>query len=181
MTVKVIDLQPTPNPDALKFIVSARLSDKGAKAFDDRRAGESDPLAKALFDVGPVAGVFILDRFVTVTKFHAAEWPELQGKIAETIEANAVAVAEPAGQAAGAVDGNDIMVRINKVIDENIRPALAADGGGLEIVNFEDNLLSVRYQGACGGCPSSTGGTLFAIQNLLQRMVDEKIKVEPVP
>ena len=59
-------------------------------------------------------------------------------------------------------------------------PALAADGGGLEVVGYQDHVLSVRYQGACGGCPSSTGGTLFAIQNLLQRLVDEKIKVEPV-
>lgn len=181
MTVKVIDVQPTPNPDALKFIVSARLADKGAKAFDDRRAGASDPLAKALFDVGPVAGVFVLDRFVTVTKFHAAEWPGLKDQLVETIEASAVAVDTPEAAAVLAVGESDIMVRINKVIDENIRPALAADGGGLEIVSFEDNLLSVRYQGACGGCPSSTGGTLFAIQNLLQRMVDEKIKVEPVP
>ena len=176
--VKVIDVQPTPNPEALKFIVDARLTEKGAKAYDDRRAGESDPLAKALFDVGPVAGVFVLDRFVTVTKFHAADWPELQGKIAEAIEAHAV----PAAAAAGAAEtaGEDVMARINRVIDENIRPALAGDGGGIEIVGFEDHVLSVRYQGACGGCPSSTSGTLFAIQNLLQRMVDDKITVQPI-
>jgi NFU1 iron-sulfur cluster scaffold homolog, mitochondrial len=176
--VNVIDVQPTPNPDALKFIVNAKLTEKGAKAFDDRRMGESDPLAKALFDVGPVAGVFMLDRFVTVTKFHAADWPELQDKIAQTIEENAQPVEAPAeGPAAG---GDDAMAKINKVIDENIRPALAADGGGLEIVGYQDHVLSIRYQGACGGCPSSTMGTLYAIQNLLQRMVDDKIKVEPV-
>jgi NFU1 iron-sulfur cluster scaffold homolog, mitochondrial len=176
--VKVIDIQPTPNPDALKFIVNARLTDKGAKVFDDRRTGEKDPLAKALFDVGPVAGIFVLDRFVTVTKFYAAEWPELQGKLAETIEANAQPVEAPA--AAGGAGGNDVMARINQVLDENIRPALANDGGGLEIVGFEGNVLSIRYQGACGGCPSSTSGTLNAIQNLLQRLVDENIRVEPV-
>jgi NFU1 iron-sulfur cluster scaffold homolog, mitochondrial len=176
--VKVVDIQPTPNPDALKFIVSARLTEKGAKVFDDRRMGETDPLAKALFDVGPVAGVFVLDRFVTVTKFYAAEWPELQGKLAETIEANAQPVAAPSAETAEG--GDDVMAKINRVLDENIRPALAGDGGGLEVLGYEDHVLSIRYQGACGGCPSSTSGTLNAIQNLLQRMVDEKIRVEPV-
>jgi Fe-S cluster biogenesis protein NfuA len=178
-TIQVIDVQPTPNPDALKFIVNAKLTDKGAKAYDDRRLGESDPLAKALFVVGPVAGVFMLDRFVTVTKFHAADWPELQAKIAETIETHAQPVEAPA-EAAAVGAGEDVMAKINQVIDQNIRPALASDGGGLEILGYEDHVLTIRYQGACGGCPSSMSGTLNAIQNLLQRMVDEKIRVEPI-
>ncbi len=177
--IKVIDVQPTPNPDALKFIVSARITDKGAKSFEDHRAGAGDPLAKSLFELGPVAGVFMLDRFVTVTKFHAADWPGLKDKVVEAIEAGAEPVHAPAAPPPPAPE-DDVMVKINQVIDQHIRPALAADGGGMEIVSFQDNLLSVRYQGACGGCPSSTSGTLFAIQNLLQRMVDEKIKVEPV-
>lgn len=177
--VKIVDIQPTPNPDALKFVVNARLTDKGAKAFDDHRAGAADPLAKALFDVGPVAGVFMLDRFVTVTKFHAADWPELTAKISETIETHARPVESPEA-AAAAAGGEDIMARINRVLDENIRPALAADGGGVEVAGLEDYTLLVRYQGACGGCPSSTTGTLFAMQNLLQRLVDERITVQPV-
>ena len=177
--VKVIETQGTPNPDALKFIVNAKLVAQGAKSFDDHRAGAADPLAKVLFDLGPVASVFMLDRFVTVTKFHAADWPELHDKVVQAIETHAQPVEAPTPVTAAA-GKDDAMDRINQVLEDNIRPALAADGGGVEIVGYEDFVLSVRYQGACGSCPSSTSGTLHAIQNLLQRMVDERITVQPV-
>jgi NFU1 iron-sulfur cluster scaffold homolog, mitochondrial len=176
--VKVIDIQPTPNPDALKFITNARLVDKGAKAFDNHRQAKGDPLAEPIFDVGPVASVFMLDRFVTVTKFTAADWDDLPAKIAETIEAKAQSLEVPGEQAA--VKEDDLIGRVNQVIDQNVRPALAADGGGLEVLGVQNNVVTIRYQGACGGCPSSTSGTLNAIQNVLQRLVDEKLTVQPI-
>ena len=70
--------------------------------------------------------------------------------------------------------------KIEEIIDENVRPALAGDGGGLEVLAYQDGVLTVHYQGACGSCPSASAGTLYAIQNLLQRMLDPKIQVVSV-
>ena len=42
------------------------------------------------------------------------------------------------------------------------------DGGDLSIIEFENNVLKVLYHGACGSCPSSTAGTLKAIENILR-------------
>jgi Fe-S cluster biogenesis protein NfuA len=72
------------------------------------------------------------------------------------------------------------MAKIRKIIDEAVRPVLANDGGGLEILGFQNNVLTVQYQGACGGCPNATAGTLRAIQNLLQSEIDPQITVDSI-
>ncbi len=68
-------------------------------------------------------------------------------------------------------------MQINHVLDEHIRPYLDKDGGGLDILRLQEFALTVRYKGACGGCPSVVTGTLFAINNLLQNYVDDRIQV----
>lgn len=180
--VKVVEVAGTPNPDALKFIVDAPLSTGGAKSFDDAAAGRGDPLASALFALGSVSSVFIMDRFVTVSKPPDVPWEGLQPRVISAVEANAQPVAAatpPEAVADGAGAPGDILRKINDILDQNVRPALAGDGGGVEVLDFKENVLTVHYQGACGSCPSAASGTLFAIQNLLQRMIDPKIQVVP--
>jgi len=175
--VKVVEVEATPNPDALKFITDARLVAAGAKSFDTPDAALGDPLAEALFKAGPIRSVFYMDRFVTVTKPVEASWADLQRPIVTAIEASATPAAAPAENGAARGAAEDALAKINQIIDENVRPALAGDGGGLQILDFSNKVLTVHYQGACGSCPSATTGTLFAIQNLLQRMVDPEIQV----
>ena len=74
----------------------------------------------------------------------------------------------------------DLLDRIHAVLDDRVRPALAGDGGGLEVVGLDGKTLQIRYQGACGSCPSSIAGTLMAIQNMLQSEVDEQLSVVSV-
>ena len=57
--------------------------------------------------------------------------------------------------------------RIEQVLDEHVRPALASDGGGLDLVDLKGNDLFVQYHGACGSCSSSVGGTLQFITDSL--------------
>ncbi|MGQ0643985.1 MAG: NifU family protein [Elusimicrobiota bacterium] len=173
--MKVLQVEQTPNPDALKFIVDEKLLQAGARSFDHPISGREDPLASALFSLGPVHTVFYMDKFVTVSKLPTADWRELQPRIVETIEAAAKPAPAPAPPAAGSDD--ELLQKINQVLDENVRPALANDGGGLEVLDYRDHVLTVHYQGACGSCPSAASGTLFAIQNLLQRMVDPALQV----
>lgn len=179
--VKVLEVEPTPNPDALKFIVDKRLVDQGAKSFDSPEAGQNDPLAQALFALGPIRSVFYMDRFVTVSKPPQSEWNGLEQKIISTIQDKAEPVAEKTVEATSLPAGEGLLARVNQVLNDNVLPALAGDGGGLQILEFDEKnfTLVVQYQGACGSCPSSTSGTLYAIQNLLQRLVDERIQVIP--
>jgi Fe-S cluster biogenesis protein NfuA len=48
------------------------------------------------------------------------------------------------------------------------------------VIELKDFVLTIHYQGACGSCPSSTAGTMMAVQNLLQRMVDRRLRVVSV-
>ena len=109
-------------------------------------------------------------------------WEALERTLISTIEANVDAVnggdeRDPAPATTTAVESTPLLEKINAVLDEKVRPALANDGGGLNILGLDGLTLKIHYQGACGSCPSSTAGTMMAIQNVLKKEVDEGIQV----
>ena len=67
--------------------------------------------------------------------------------------------------------------KIDKILDQSIRPHLQMDGGDIELITLEENILTLRYLGACGGCPSASGGTLRVIENHLKSQLASNIKV----
>lgn len=175
---KVINIEPTPNPDALKFIVQKPLLKSGTRSFKDFGAAVGDPLASAVFSLGNVTSVFYMDRFVTVNKEAKSEWSSLIDPICEAIED--LRLEEESGDALAklAHEADDAkLARINDLLDQRIRPGLAGDGGGLEVISFDGETLQISYHGACGSCPSSTSGTLRYIEGLLQDEVDPNLRV----
>ena len=72
------------------------------------------------------------------------------------------------------------LLRINEILDEKVRPALMMDGGYLEVLGIKENTLNIRYQGACGSCPSSLTGTLMAIEGMLKQEIDPELEVVAV-
>ena len=174
--MKVSFSEMTPNPDARKFRVEPALPITGARQFEEASTAASDPLASALFALGTVRAVYFTPEFITVTKYPNADWDELSPQIKATVEFKGDLV-EAHSAAGAALSGDDLYDRINSVIDKRVRPALAGDGGGLEVLGLNDHTLVIRYQGACGGCPSATRGTLRAIEHLLQHEVDPNLSV----
>jgi len=73
---------------------------------------------------------------------------------------------------------------IEKTLDEHIRPMLIMDGGNLELLDIkeegDETQVFIRYIGACNGCASSSTGTLYAIEAVLRRELDVKIRVLPI-
>jgi NifU-like protein len=69
---------------------------------------------------------------------------------------------------------------IQKVIDSKISPALAADGGGIELVDLTDNVIKVKLQGACAGCPSSMATLKGFVEQVFQQEVAAELTVEQV-
>lgn len=181
--MKVLSIQPTPNPNAYKFFLDRKLSAQPRELADAGKAN-GDALSAALFAVPGVRSLFYMDDFVTVTWDDKASWRTVTDQVRtvlETHEIDPAAMQQGAQAAADAaarvVDDAGLMTRIEAVLDDRVRPALAGDGGGLEVVGLEDKVLRIRYQGACGTCPSSVAGTLMAIQNMLQSEVDEQLQV----
>ena len=173
---KVLNIEPTPNPDALKFIVQKPILRSGTRSFRDFASAVGDPLGSKLFALGRITSVFYMDRFVTVNKAPEDEWSGLIDPICEAIEELEMEAVD--GTAfANDLDDDEKLNRINALLDERIRPGMAGDGGGVEVISFEGNTLQISYHGACGSCPSSGTGTLRFIEGLLQTEVDPEIRV----
>ncbi len=185
---KIADIQETPNPNAVKFILREAVSHGTSHSFKSSEDAENDVLAKSIFLVGDVVSVFYMDKMITVEKTDEADWDEVLPALAVPIRA-AESVANGNGSAASAVGGaiaaaaagsDPVIAEIDALLDERIRPYLASDGGWLEILELEENVLKIRYQGACGSCPSSLTGTLMAIENMIRDEIDERIEVVAV-
>jgi Fe-S cluster biogenesis protein NfuA len=175
----VQDVDLTPNPQALKFILSEKLLQRETRNFANKDEAVNDPLAKGIFEINGVVSVFYMDRFVTIEKDPQASWGEIQKPFVQFISAfdkNLIpAEAEP--KQLSSEEETELLKTINAILDQRVRPALAGDGGGLEVIGLEGSTLKIRYQGACGSCPSSIRGTLVAIENLLRREVNPQIEV----
>lgn len=180
---KIADIQETPNPNAVKFILREPVSYGTSHSFQSAEAAKDDPLARSLFEVGNVESIFYMDKMITVEKFDEAEWDDVLPALAVPIRAaesvkTQVAAAAAVGGAIAAVTSDDPrLMQINELLDDRIRPYLASDGGWLEVLSLDDHTLKIRYQGACGSCPSSLTGTLMAIENMIKEEIDPEIEV----
>lgn len=188
---KISDIQETPNPHAVKFLLREPLTRGVARSFKNAAEAAQDKLADELFAIEDVVSVFYLDYMITVEKSQEADWDELLPRLAKPIRAaEAAPTAAPAmaasaaaavgGAIAAAVSDDPRLAQINDLLDERIRPALAGDGGWLDVLSLTNNVLTIRYQGACGSCPSSLTGTLMAIESMIHDQVDPEIEVVAV-
>jgi len=183
---KISDIEETPNPNAVKFVLREPVSNGVARQYASADQAGEDFLAKSLFDVGSVVSVFYMDRMITVEKSDEADWDDLLPALAvpiraaEAVNAPAAAAAAVGGALAAVTSDDPRLIRINEILDERVRPALMGDGGYLEVLGLADHTLSIRYQGACGSCPSSLTGTLMAIEGMLKQEVDPELEVVAV-
>ena len=183
---KISDIEETPNPNAVKFILREAVSNGTTHSFSSADQAENDSLAKSLFDVGHVVSVFYMDRMITVEKDDEGDWDDLLPvlavpiRAAEAVNSPASAAAAVGGAIAAVTSDDPRLLKINDILDEKVRPALMGDGGYLEVLGLKDHTLSIRYQGACGSCPSSLTGTLMAIEGMLKQEIDPELEVVAV-
>jgi len=185
---KIAEIEPTPNPNAMKFVLREPLTWGISRSYENAEQAKDDPLAAKLFEIEHVTSVFYVDHWVTVTQDGGADWEELMRKLAAPIREAPSADAQTAQLVAqaGAADTSKLsdsdkqrLDKINAILDEQVRPYLQGDGGDLYIMGLEGNRLMVHYQGACGSCPSSISGTLTGIENLV-RQIEPEIEIVAV-
>lgn len=176
LMVENVDL--TPNPHALKFILNEKLLNVETRQYADKASAEKDPFAKGIFEIDGVVSVFYMDRFVTIEKSPDANWGQIQRPFIEFLKSfDKNLIPEETTKPPTAEEENELLKQINELLDQKVRPALAGDGGGLEVLGIEGFKVSIRYQGACGSCPSAITGTLMAIEGLLRRDINPAIEV----
>ena len=175
----------TPNPHATKYILDRTVLASGKVTFD-REAASAVPLAKALFRMGPgnVTQVHFFEDVITITQDGMGSLGQV---VLDTINAH-INDHDPHFNEQLEQERDDKraelspdLQKIESILDDKIRPALQMDGGDLDVLQYDKDThrLLVAYQGACGGCPSAAGGTLMAIQGILQDEFDSEIVVIP--
>jgi Fe-S cluster biogenesis protein NfuA len=174
----VEDVDLTPNPHALKFLLNERILNFEKRQYSKKDEVENDPFAEGNFNIDGVVSVFYMDKFVTIEKAADANWGQIQKPFVQFLKGfdkNLI----PAEKGITKLGESELLKKINEVLDTRVKPALAGDGGGLEVIGLDNFTVRIRYQGACGSCPSAISGTLAAIEGLLKRDVNPLIEVIP--
>ena len=187
--------ETTPNPQTMRFSSNVALTDMPSE-FKSAQETLTSPLARKLFGFPWTAGVFIGRDFVTVTKQDWVDWETLAeplaGLISEHLERGEVVIvkADSSGAIAGGLTGSSnnngsadsnvvnvgdstAVQAIKRVINEEIRPAVAQDGGDVAFSRFEDGVVYLFMQGSCAGCPSATMTLKMGIETRLKDAVPE--------
>ena len=181
-----IQTEPTPNPATLKFLPGQAVMPRGVAEFTDPDEAERlSPLARRIFAVEGVAGVYLGSAFISVTKSDAVDWYAMQplGAIMEhDLSGEPVAAPEAALSVDGETGGEDAPTvrQIKELIDSRVRPAVARDGGDIVFHGFDRGVVYLHMRGACSGCPSSIVTLKNGIENLLKYYVPDVVEVRAV-
>jgi Fe-S cluster biogenesis protein NfuA len=181
-----IQLEWTPNPSTLKYVVDRTLLPRGALNFTSPELAQAkSPLASKLMGIDGVSGVMLGSNFVTVTKGEAGEWDALNDAVMQTLDSH-LGANEPVlnegvlEDSVGASSSSDVEERIRQLLELEVRPAVMQDGGDILLDRFENGVAYLHMRGSCSGCPSSVMTLKMGIENRLREVVPEVVEVVPL-
>jgi Fe-S cluster biogenesis protein NfuA len=178
---------PTPNPNALKFLLNIDVKTDGKVTFKSKDEAKGLDLVDTLFSLVFVQQVHLFENVVTITKTeHPTDWDACIPMIKSVLNSrlpnhNPDFKDEELGVVTHDRSSKSPEVQaIEEVLDRTVRSYLQGDGGDIDVVDYKNNTVLVNYVGACGTCPSSAAGTLNAIQSTLRAEVNPEISVVAV-
>lgn len=186
--VMTVRTERTPNPQSLKYNLNKMLIPGGSANFPTAESGERSPLAKRLFEVEGIIGVFIGPDFFTITKEETKEWTDINGGVAPALESffdsgdPVLEGQKPVDDVEIGADSADpvLVERIKELLDEKVRPAVAQDGGDIIYRGFKEGVVYLEMHGACAGCPSSTITLKDGVESMLRHYCPEVEEVKAI-
>lgn len=179
-------VESTPNPSVMKFVTTKMLT---SLTFEFKNIDEAkdSPIAVELFKLPFVKELFISENYISIHKFDLVEWNDVTIEVRDFIKqyiANGnIIISENAtpitqeSNSAHEVELDAVSQQIISILDEYVKPAVAADGGNIMFDSYDEKnkTVNVILQGACSGCPSSTMTLKSGIENMLKEMIPNKI------
>ncbi len=180
-----VTYERTPNPQSLKFVISRPISNE-ALEFTERDQAQRSPLAEKILGFPWAQRVFLGKDFVTVTKEDWLEWDMICDPLSDLIREHlnrGELVLRPkenkAKKEPPTIPDSLEAQKIKEILERDIQPAVALDGGQIEFVSYKEGIVFLRLKGACSGCPSSTFTLKQGIETRLRQFVPEIKGVEP--
>ena len=190
----MVETEHTPNPNTLKFLPGKKVSEVGPIEFLKNDQSIKVSLANKILSLEGTAMVFFGEDFITVKKEKDLNWENLKHGIISEIndyysKGNNVVVSKDSKlekilnkskSSSEPIQSNEIIDKINEVLDSKIRPAVARDGGDITFKSFADGVVTVELKGSCSGCPSSIMTLKQGVQNLMCHYIPEVKSVEAI-
>ena len=181
----MIQIEKTPNPNAIKFIGNKKFSSVGSQEFQSKNIGEvKNVFIKKLLELEGVELIFVSEDFLSVKKNDKVKWETFQPTIISFIndffeKNNKPILTETLSTDAG-TKKDEVSSKIIEVLDTKVRPAVARDGGDIKFISFKNGVVKVELKGSCSGCPSSVMTLKQGVQNILCHYVKEVKSVEAI-
>ena len=190
----IVETEHTPNPNTLKFLPGKKVSEVGPIEFLKNDKNIKVSLANKILTLEGTVMVFFGEDFITVKKEKDLNWEDLKHGIISEIndyysKGNEVVVDKNlelskilnnSTSDSKLVQSNEIIDKINEVLDSKIRPAVARDGGDIKFKSFNNGIVTVELKGSCSGCPSSIMTLKQGVQNLMCHYIPEVKSVEAI-
>jgi Fe-S cluster biogenesis protein NfuA len=167
----------TPNPNSIKWVLGRSIVEgSGTAHFESAPQAEVSPLAARLFEIDGVIGAFLASNFVTVTKRSEVEWTDIAQSVVDAIKgclAEGGPALGPAYEQPVQAEHSEVVSRILRILEDEVRPAVAMDGGDIVFAGFRDGIVELYMHGSCSGCPSSTATLKHGIETRLREQIPE--------
>ena len=190
----MVETEHTPNPNTLKFLPRKKVSEVGPIEFLKNDKSIKVSLANKILSLEGTAMVFFGEDFITVKKEKDLNWENLKHGIISEIndyyskgdnvvvskDSKLEKILNKSKSSSEPIQSNEIIDKINEVLDSKIRPAVARDGGDITFKSFADGVVTVELKGSCSGCPSSIMTLKQGVQNLMCHYIPEVKSVEAI-
>ena len=174
-----VTYEMTPNPHSLKFVVNAPICTESLEIKDRRKAVRS-PLAAKILGFPWAKTVFLGENFVTITKEDWLDWDTVCDPLSDLIrehlergEKVLLPEKETIKKQVAEEKDTETVRKIKEILEKDIQPAVAMDGGFIEFVSYKEGLVYLSLQGACSGCPSSSLTLKQGIETRLKQFIPE--------
>ena len=166
-----VQIQVTPNPNSLKFLPGKKVSNSGSYEITKKDEIKND-LVRNILSINGVTGVFLGKDFISVNKLEKINWDEIKHIVITLINeyyqsGKTYVIDENVNEINSKKNLLEVEKQIIKILETKIKPAVARDGGDIRFEEFKDGIVTVRLQGSCSGCPSSTMTLKQGVQNIL--------------
>ncbi len=179
-----VQTQITPNPNSLKFLPGRKVSNSGSYEITKKDEIKND-LVRNILSINGVTGVFLGKDFISVNKLEKINWDEIKHIVITLINeyyqsGKKYVIDENVNEINPRNNLREVEKQIIKILETKIKPAVARDGGDIRFEEFKNGIVTVRLQGSCSGCPSSTMTLKQGVQNLLCHYIADVKEVKAI-
>lgn len=171
-----VTFEPTPNPATMKFNFGQKISEQ-SHDFPNVESSQNSPLAAKIFGFPWTASVYLGEDFVTVTKQDWVDWDilatPLAGLLGEHVESGQPVLIKLEASLDESANDSEVVKHIKRILHNEIKPVVALDGGDIVFSKYENNVLYLRMQGSCSGCPSSQATLKYGIEVRMKELIPE--------